>query len=50
MNNDELLRVIIMRAIETEDISVPPIWIPNIVELCFRVVNKLIGVKNVEIK
>ena len=50
MNNDELLRAIIMRAIETEDIPVPPIWIPNIVELCFRVVNKLINVQDMEIK
>ncbi len=40
---EELLKVIVRRAIEAESIPVPPIWKERIVELCVRVVHKLIG-------
>jgi len=40
---EELLRVIVRRAVEAESIPVPTIWKERIVELCVRVVHKLIG-------
>ena len=41
---DDLLRTIILRAIEAEGLPVPVIWKHNLTQLCFRVVQKLIGV------
>lgn len=41
---DDVLRAIIYRAIEDEGVPLPKIWKSNVTELCFRVVQKLIGV------
>lgn len=41
---DDVLRAIIYRAIEAEGVPLPEIWKGNVTELCFRVVQKLIGV------
>lgn len=39
---EDLLRVIVERAVEMENIPVPAIWRSRIVDLCVRVVHKLI--------
>jgi hypothetical protein len=43
-NEDDVLRAIILRAIEAEGVPLPAIWKGNVIELCLRVVDKLIGV------
>jgi hypothetical protein len=41
---DDVLRAIILRAIEAEGVPLPEIWKGSVTELCLRVVDKLIGV------
>ncbi len=40
---EDLLRLVVERAVEAENIPVPAIWKSRIVDLCVRVVHKLIS-------
>jgi hypothetical protein len=46
MNNKQLLKNIIVRAIEAESIPLPDIWKSNVERLVYNVVDKLLGAHN----